>query len=124
MPISLASMSTWMKCSARGAHSLSFAVTRSSTRIPTIIRTSAFWTALMFQPVPMKPVICSANGWRVGNAPTPSSVVPTGVPERSATSSSSCSARLRITPWPARMTGRLAWASNSMARSAVAGSGS
>ena len=39
-------MSTWMKVLTFGANSASFAVTRSSTRIPTIIRTSAFWTAL------------------------------------------------------------------------------
>src|SRR5712692_5574500 len=60
-PISEPSMSIWMKVFTFGAKSASFAVTRSSTRMPTIIKTSAFCTALRFQPVPMKPVMCSEH---------------------------------------------------------------
>src|SRR5438132_168426 len=74
------------------------AETRSSTRMPTIIKTSAFWTAFRHQPVPMNPVMWSERGCLTGNAPIPSSVVPTGAAAASASCMSSRSAWLSSTP--------------------------
>ena len=49
-----------------------------------------------------------ASGWPVGKAPRPSSVLATGTWRRSAKARSWDSASEMRTPWPARMTGRLA----------------
>jgi len=108
-------MSTWMNVSHCGAHSESLAVTRSSTRIPTIISKSAFCTAFRFQPVPMNPVMCSARGCRTGKGADAQQRGPCRVTLRSASAISSSWPPLRITPWPARMTGRSALDSASAA---------
>ena len=88
LPISAGSMSAWM-IFAPGAKVASCPVTRSSKRAPSVISRSAFCRAPTAATVPCMPGIPTCWGWLSGNAPQAISVVTTGMPVSSASSSSS-----------------------------------
>ena len=79
--------------------------------------------ALLVKASPCMPIMPRQSGWLCGKPPMPRRVRATGVPVFSANSRSACEAPDRITPAPARMSGRSALSMSSTARARLSSSG-
>ena len=98
-------------------------MTRSSKRMPNASSRSARWIALLTKASPCMPIMPRQSGWLSGKPPIPSSVSATGTCAFSANSMSACEDPERMTPAPARISGRSAFAISSAARARLSASG-
>ena len=101
-------MSTWTIL-ALGAKVPGLPVIRSSNLMPSPRTRSARSTAMLAQYMPCMPSMPRLSGWLRGKELRPSRVFTTGIWVFSESSTSSAQALEANTPWPAIISGFLAW---------------